>query len=97
MTALNWRFETTFASLPEAFYAHVSPRALPSPALVIFNAALARELGLAEAQVAPEALAKACVGLDLPANTVTLAELVSQADSASVPALTSGGSSAAPA
>ena len=74
MTALNWRFETTFASLPEAFYAHVSPRALPSPALVIFNAALARELGLAEAQVAPEALAKACVGLDLPANTVTLAQ-----------------------
>lgn len=44
------QFETTYACLPERFYARLAPTPVRSPRVVQFNSALAQELGL-EAQV----------------------------------------------
>jgi uncharacterized protein YdiU (UPF0061 family) len=42
----GWKFEHSYASLPEAFYVRLNPVPVPTPKLMIFNAALARFLGL---------------------------------------------------
>ena len=42
----GWRLEHTYAALPEIFYSDAQPAPVPEPRLVIFNKALAAELGL---------------------------------------------------
>jgi uncharacterized protein YdiU (UPF0061 family) len=42
----GWRLEHSYASLPEAFHTAVKPTAVKLPTLVVFNHALARDLGL---------------------------------------------------
>ena len=42
----GWKFDNSYARLPEAFYARLNPVPVRVPKLVIFNAALARFLGL---------------------------------------------------
>jgi uncharacterized protein YdiU (UPF0061 family) len=52
----GWKFENSYARLPEAFYARLNPVPVRAPKLVVFNAALAQFLGLN-----PDAL-KGCEG-----------------------------------
>ena len=42
----GWKFENSYARLPEAFYVRLNPVPVRTPKLVIFNIALARFLGL---------------------------------------------------
>src|SRR6056297_2294763 len=42
----GWRFDNSYARLPEAFYARLDPVPVRGPKLVVFNAELARILGL---------------------------------------------------
>jgi len=42
----GWKFENSYARLPEAFYARLNPVPVRMPKLVVFNEALARFLGL---------------------------------------------------
>ncbi len=48
-----FRFDNTYARLPERFYARVTPAAVPKPELIAFNSELARRLG-APAESLPE-------------------------------------------
>ena len=42
----GWKFDNSYARLPEAFYVRLNPVPVRTPKLVIFNAALAKFLGL---------------------------------------------------
>src|SRR3954466_9681284 len=42
----GWRLEHSYAQLPQLFYSDVRPTPVAEPRLVIFNRALADELGL---------------------------------------------------
>jgi serine/tyrosine/threonine adenylyltransferase len=42
----GWRLEHTYASLPELFYSAIAPTPVRQPQLVVFNRALAEDLGL---------------------------------------------------
>lgn len=42
----GWRFEDTYGSLPEFFYARVKPTPVAAPALTVFNRPLAEKLGI---------------------------------------------------
>ena len=44
----SWRLEHTYTRLPEMFFTEVEPTAVKEPRMVIFNHALASELGLPE-------------------------------------------------
>jgi uncharacterized protein YdiU (UPF0061 family) len=42
----GWKFDNSYAQLPEAFYARLNPVPVRMPKLVVFNEALAQSLGL---------------------------------------------------
>ena len=42
----GWKFENSYARLPEAFFVRLNPIPVRTPKLVVFNAALAKSLGL---------------------------------------------------
>ena len=42
----GWQFDNSYARLPEAFYVRLNPVPVRTPTLVVFNAVLARSLGL---------------------------------------------------
>ena len=54
----GWRLEHTYAELPQLFYSHAAPTAVPEPRLAAFNRPLATMLGLEpEALEGPEGAA----------------------------------------
>ena len=55
-------FDNTYAALPPAFYAAVSPNEVPAPTLLGWNPALAAELGLAVSDFDEERLARVFSG-----------------------------------
>jgi len=42
----GWRFDNSYARLPEVFFSDVQPTPVASPELIFFNSALAQEMGL---------------------------------------------------
>lgn len=52
---LSFHFDNTYHRLPERFFARVLPVRVKAPALVLFNAPLAEELGLDPERLAPQA------------------------------------------
>ena len=44
MTSIGWRFDHSYARLPEAMFARVAPSRARAPRLVVFNRALAQSL-----------------------------------------------------
>jgi serine/tyrosine/threonine adenylyltransferase len=54
---MRFGFQHTYAALPSRFYAPIHPTPVADPRLVVFNAPLARELGLDPQAVEPEAAA----------------------------------------
>ncbi len=74
VAAAGWRLEHTYAQLPSIFHARVLPTPVAQPRLVLFNHALARELGLdAEVLDRPEA-APIFAGNALPEGAQPLAQ-----------------------
>lgn len=71
--SLKIPFDNTYARLPEGFYARQAPVPVADPALIAFNDALARELGIDGADDAR--LAAIFAGNDVPDGAEPLAQL----------------------
>ncbi len=66
-------FSNTYAALPERFYVRTAPTPVAAPALIEFNDALARELGVRYASFDNPRLAACCVGNEIPPGAMPLA------------------------
>ena len=66
MAALNWRFDNSYGRLPDRFFTRLQPTPVKAPRLVLFNAALAGDLGLSFDQTDEDALAALFSGNALP-------------------------------
>ncbi|RJE86239.1 YdiU family protein [Paenibacillus sp. 1011MAR3C5] len=72
--AAGWNFDHSYSGLPELFYSRISTNPVPSPKLVILNAALAASLGLdADALRSEEGIA-AFAGNEMPAGSQPIAQ-----------------------
>lgn len=74
MADLNWRFDNSYARLPEGFYARLPPTPVAQPKLVIFNRALARQLGLVPENADENGLAALFAGNAVPDAATPLAQ-----------------------
>ncbi len=59
-------FDNSYARLPGHFFSRVSPTTVAQPRLLLFNAPLAQELGIATEGIDPDALAQVFSGNRLP-------------------------------
>lgn len=69
-----WRFENTYARLPETFFASATPAAVRAPRVVILNHGLADELGLDVRALPAEAAAALFAGQELPPGSQPIAQ-----------------------
>ncbi len=69
----DFSFDTTYARLPERFYAHCPPAPPPRPALIRFNAPLADELGIGGGGASEAELAAVFSGARAPQGAAWLA------------------------
>ncbi|MEM6492492.1 MAG: protein adenylyltransferase SelO family protein, partial [Pseudomonadota bacterium] len=74
MAALNWRFDNSYGRLPDRFFTRLHPTPVEAPRLVLFNAALADDLGLSIDRADPGALAQLFSGNALPEDADPLAQ-----------------------
>jgi uncharacterized protein YdiU (UPF0061 family) len=70
----GWRLETSYLSLPEAFYTRIAPTPVKAPRLVIFNHALGESLGLTLDTTEAAQLAQIFSGNVLAPNSCPLAQ-----------------------
>ncbi len=70
----GWKFDNTYARLPEAFYARLNPVPVREPKLVVFNDALAQALGLNPAALNSEEGAAIFAGNRLPEGAEPIAQ-----------------------
>ena len=63
---VGWRFEDTYARLPDVLHAPATPAAVREPRVSILNHRLADELGLDFRAMSPDAAAALFAGQDLP-------------------------------
>ena len=74
MTSIGWRFDHSYARLPEVMFARAAPARARAPKLVLFNHALARSLGLDATAADPQALAATFSGTTLPEGSLPIAQ-----------------------
>jgi uncharacterized protein YdiU (UPF0061 family) len=72
-SAGGWRFDNTYARLPQALYSRVNPVPVARPGLAIFNESLAAELGL-DAGALRESGAEIFAGNRIPEGAEPLAQ-----------------------
>lgn len=72
--AMGWRFDNTYAQLPDVFFAPARPAAVRQPRVAILNERLADELGLNLGALSPAAAAALFAGQDLPADARPIAQ-----------------------
>ena len=72
--AVGWRFENTYARLPEVFFAPASPTKFRAPELTILNHRFGNELGLTLDELPPDAAANLFAGQDLPEGADPIAQ-----------------------
>jgi uncharacterized protein YdiU (UPF0061 family) len=70
----GWRFENTYAGLPEAFFTPATPAAVREPRVSVLNHRLVEELGLDLRALAPEAAAALFAGQELPGGSRPIAQ-----------------------
>jgi len=70
----GWKFDNSYARLPEAFYARLNPVPVPAPKLVVFNEALAQFLGLDPEALKGEEGAAVFSGNRIPEGAEPLAQ-----------------------
>lgn len=73
-TDLGWRFDNSYARLPEGLFSRVGPTPVREPQLVLFNTALATHLGLRVDGIDPAAIAQVLVGNELPIGAEPIAQ-----------------------
>src|SRR5437764_10394953 len=71
---VGWRFDNTYARLPDVLFAPARPAAVRAPRVSILNHRLADELGLDFGAVSPEAAAALFAGQDLPGGCRPIAQ-----------------------
>ena len=74
MPELNWKFDNSYARLPEAFFSRLEPAPAKEPKLVIFNHSLASEMGLDAENIPESKLAEQFVGNTLPKGATPIAQ-----------------------
>ncbi len=74
MKPSSWRWENTYARLPEAFFRRVRPTPVRAPRLVVFNRALCLELGLDPDAQDAAAWAQILSGNELPPGAEPIAQ-----------------------
>ncbi|MEZ4757295.1 MAG: YdiU family protein [Flavobacteriales bacterium] len=73
-TDLGWRFDNSYARLPEGLFSRVGPTPVKEPQLVLFNTALAQQLGLRVDGMDPAAIAQVLVGNAVPMGSEPIAQ-----------------------
>src|SRR5919199_67980 len=71
---VGWRFENTYARLPDVLFAPARPATFRAPRVVVLNHRLADELGLDLGALSPDAAAALFVGQDFPAGARPIAQ-----------------------
>ena len=71
---LGWRFDNTYARLPETLFAPATPARFREPRVSVLNDRLAADLGLDLASVSPDAAAALFSGQALPAGARPIAQ-----------------------
>jgi uncharacterized protein YdiU (UPF0061 family) len=70
----GWRFDNSYARLPEGLFNRVGPTPVKEPGMVLFNSVLAEELGLRVEDVDTAALAQVLAGNMLPVGSEPIAQ-----------------------
>lgn len=71
---VGWRFDNSYARLPESLFDPATPVAVPEPRVVIVNHDLAAELGLQLGTLTPDASAALFAGQELPPGSQPIAQ-----------------------
>src|SRR5688572_26375795 len=71
---VGWRFEDTYARLPDALFAPAAPVAVRAPRVAVLNYKLADELGLDLRSVSPDTAAALFAGQTLPEGVKPIAQ-----------------------
>lgn len=74
MHTIGWRFDNSYALLPGILFTRLLPTAVRTPRVILFNAALAEEMGLDFSGVGEETCAALWAGNRLPAGAAPLAQ-----------------------
>jgi uncharacterized protein YdiU (UPF0061 family) len=74
MAGIGLQFDTTYLRLPDAFYTRQAPVPVRAPQLVVFNHALARELGLDLSGMEKAEVAAMLCGNQMPQGATPLAQ-----------------------
>lgn len=72
--SVGWRFDNSYACLPESFYVRLSPVPVRSPRVEILNYALAESLGLDLSDLSEEEAAQLFAGNVLPETSQPIAQ-----------------------
>src|SRR4051795_11892985 len=72
--SVGWRFDNTYARLPDVLFNPANPVAVREPRVAILNHGLADELGLDLGAIPPEAAAALFAGQDLPVGSRPIAQ-----------------------
>ena len=72
--AAGWRFDNTYARLPETLFSPAEPAKVRGPQVAILNHALAHELGLDLRALSAEGAAAVFAGQDLPPGSQPIAQ-----------------------
>lgn len=72
--AEGWRFDNTYARLPEVFFAAAMPAKIREPRVSILNHRLAKELGIDVTALTPDAAAALFAGQTLPHGSQPIAQ-----------------------
>src|SRR5438270_10705068 len=70
----GWRFDNTYARLPDVLFVPARPATVQAPRVSILNHRLADELGLDLGALPPEAAAALFAGQDLPSGSFPIAQ-----------------------
>jgi uncharacterized protein YdiU (UPF0061 family) len=70
----GWRLENSYAGLPEHFFTRINPTPVNEPQLLLFNADLAKTLGIDLPIDEKEMLAQLFSGNTLPENVTPIAQ-----------------------
>ncbi|MBL8797938.1 MAG: YdiU family protein [Planctomycetia bacterium] len=71
---VGWRFDNTYARLPEVVFAPAQSAVVHAPRLVLLNHRLARELGLEFGALAADTVAALFAGQELPAGSQPISQ-----------------------
>ena len=70
----GWRFDNSYETLPPFFYSHIELNPVSTPELIVFNEALAKQLGFDVAQLQNEEAIAIFAGNEFPESAAQIAQ-----------------------